>query len=173
MVSMVIGSYIYEYFTVFAKAIWIIAIIIHIIVFTYLHLIKSRDINTFLPTWFVTYNGIMVSSVVGANMNANKFLTFIVYYGILICFLILPFMIWRLRKFEIKDTMQHGTAILLGPCSLCVVSYINIIQNPNFILVWILYICVLLSLLYILLKLPKFFSYAFTPAFAGLTFLWL
>ena len=90
-------------------------------------------------------------------MNANKFLTFIVYYGILIYFLILPFMIWRLRKFEIKDTMQHGTAILLGPCSLCVVSYINIIQNPNFILVWILYICVLLSLLYILLKLPKFF----------------
>ena len=173
MVSMVIGSYIYEYFTVFAKAIWIIAIIIHIIVFTYLHLIKSRDINTFLPTWFVTYNGIMVSSVVGANMNANKFLTLIVYYGILIYFLILPFMIWRLRKFEIKDTMQHGTAILLGPCSLCVVSYINIIQNPNFILVWILYICVLLSLLYILLKLPKFFSYAFTQAFAGLTFLWL
>ena len=173
MVSMVIGSYIYEYFTVFAKAIWIIAIIIHIIhiiVFTYLHLIKSRDINTFLPTWFVTYNGIMVSSVVGANMNANKFLTFIVYYGILIYFLILPFMIWRFRKFEIKDTMQHGTAILLSPCSLCVVSYINIIQNPNFILVWILYICVLLSLLYILLKLPKFFSYAFTPAFAGLTF---
>lgn len=173
MVLMVIGAYIYEYFQLFGKIIWLTAIILHMIhtiMFTYLHFIKSRDINTFLPTWFVTYNGIMVSSVVGSNMNADKLLTFIVYYGIIIYFLILPFMIWRLRKFEIKDTMQHGTAIILGPCSLCIVSYINIIKSPNIFLVWILYICVLLSLIYILIKLPKFFSYAFTPAFAGLTF---
>ncbi len=173
MVCMVIGSYFYDYFNTFGKIIWIIAIIfhsIHIVIFTYLHFIKSRDINTFLPTWFVTYNGIMVSGVVGANMNEDKFLTFIVYYGIIAYFLILPFMIWRLVKFEIKDTMQHGTAILLGPCSLCVVCYINIIKNPNIILLWILYICVLLSLFYVLIMLPKFFSYVFTPAFAGLTF---
>lgn len=173
MVSMVIGAYFYGYFNTFGKTIWITAIvfhIIHIFIFTYLHLIKSRDINTFLPTWFVTYNGIMVSSVVGFNMNAEKFLTFIVYYGIVIYFFILPIIIWRLIKFEIKDTMQHGTAILLGPCSLCIVSYINIIKNPNVILVWVLYICVLLSLIYVLIMLPKFFSYAFTPAFAGLTF---
>lgn len=173
MVSMVIGSYIYTYNNFIGKGIWTIAIgfhILHIFIFTYLHFIKSRDINTFLPTWFVTYNGIMVSSVVGVGMNADKFLTFIVYYGIFIYFIILPIMIWRLIKFEIKDTMQHGTAILLGPCSLCIVSYINIIKEPNPILVWILYICVLLSLGYILIRLPKFFSYAFTPAFAGLTF---
>ena len=166
MVSMVIGAYFYDYFNTFGRIIWVIAIIFHTIhsfIFTYLHFIKSRDINTFLPTWFVTYNGIMVSSVVGANMNANKFLIFIVYYGIFIYFLILPFMLWRLVKFEIKDTMQHGTAILLGPCSLCIVSYINIIKSPNTVLVWVLYICVLIML-------PKFFSYAFTPAFAGLTF---
>ncbi len=173
MVTMFIGSYLYSYLPSVGKAIWAIAIAvhaIHIFIFTYLHFIKSRDVNTFLPTWFVTYNGIMVSSVVGASMNAKGFLTFIVYYGIIIYFILLPIMIWRLIRFEIKDTMQHGTAILLGPCSLCIVSYINIIDNPNTILVWILYICVLLSLLYILVKLPKFFSYAFTPAFAGLTF---
>lgn len=173
MVTMFIGSYLYAYFPTLGKTIWTIAIVfhvIHIFLFTYLHLIKSRDVNTFLPTWFVTYNGIMVSSVVGASMNAQGFLTFIVYYGIIIYFILLPIMIWRLLRFEIKDTMQHGTAILLGPCSLCIVSYINIIPNPNAVLVWILYICVLLSLLYILVKLPKFFSYAFTPAFAGLTF---
>lgn len=173
MVSMAIGSYVFEYNQTVGKTIWAIAImfhIIHIICFTYLHLIKSRDINTFLPTWFVTYNGLMVSSVVGANMGADKFLTFVVYYGICIYFIILPFMLWRLIKFEIKDTMQHGTAILLGPCSLSIVSYINIIKNPNTVLIWILYICVLASLTYILIRLPKFFSYAFTPAFAGLTF---
>ena len=173
MVLMVIGAYIYDYFSPVGKIIWEISIILHIIhifLFTYLHFIKSRDINTFFFFFFVTYNGIMVSSVVGANMNEDKLLTFIVYYGIIIYLLLLPVMVWRLIKFEIKDTMQHGTAILLGPCSLCVVSYINIIDNPNIILTWLLYILVLASLLYILIMLPKFFSYAFTPAFAGLTF---
>ncbi len=100
----------------------------------------------------------------------THFYIYLFYYGIFIYFLILPFMLWRLVKFEIKDTMQHGTAILLGPCSLCIVSYINIIKSPNTVLVWVLYICVLLSLIYVLIMLPKFFSYAFTPAFAGLTF---
>ena len=39
--------------------------------------------------------------------------------------------------------------------------------------VWLLiflYFCVLASLLFIILKLPKFFSFAFTPGFAGMTF---
>ncbi len=172
MITMVLGAYYYEYFA-FGKIIWLIAFIlhiIHIIFFTYLHFIKSRDIKTFLPTWFVTYNGIMVSSVVGANMNFDKFLAFIVYYGIIIYFIILPFMIIRLKKVEIKDNMQHSTAILLGPCSLCVVSYINIIKDINLILLIILYICVILSLIYIIIKLPRFFSYKFAPTFASLTF---
>ncbi len=173
MVCMFIGAYLYDYIPMLGKTIWLLSIIfhtIHIFIFTYLHFIKSRDINTFLPTWFVTYNGIMVSCVVGANINGNEFLKVILYYGIAIYFLLLPIMLWRLVKFEIKDTMQHGTAILLGPCSLCIVSYINLIKNPNIVLVWILYICVLLSLIYVLVRLPKFFSYAFSPAFAGLTF---
>ena len=126
MVSMVIGAYFYDYFNIFGKIIWITSIvfhIIHIFIFTYLHFIKSRDINTFLPTWFVTYNGIMVSSVVGVNMNANKFLIFIVYYGIFIYFLILPFMLWRLLKFEIKDTMQYSFS--LDTIYLCfIISYL-------------------------------------------------
>ncbi len=51
MATMATGAYFYEYFNVFGKAIWTIAIIFHIthiFIFTYLHFIKSRDINTFL-----------------------------------------------------------------------------------------------------------------------------
>jgi len=36
----------------------------------YSNVIKNRDINTFVSSWFVTYNRIMVSCVVSGAMNA-------------------------------------------------------------------------------------------------------
>lgn len=61
-------------------------------------------------------------------------------------------------------------AVVLAPCSLCVVSYINVIPEPNQMLLSLLYLCVLASLAFIIIKLPKFFSFPFAPGFAGMTF---
>lgn len=66
--------------------------------------------------------------------------------------------------------MYHTQAIVLAPCSLCLVSYLNLAQNPSRAIVTVLYICVLLSLLFIIIKIPSFFSVPFAPGFAGLTF---
>ncbi|WP_279265947.1 TDT family transporter [Romboutsia sp. Marseille-P6047] len=173
MLIMIIGSYIFEFNIVLGKYIWFIGIILHalhIIVFTYRNVIKKFNILTFIPSWFVTYNGIMVSTVVGISMNEPMISKIIVYYGITILFIIMPFMIYRLLKYEIKDDAYHIQAIVLAPSSLCVVSYINIIRNPNNTLLYLLYIVVLLSLAFVLYKLPKFFEYKFSPGFAGLTF---
>ena len=138
--------------------------------FTFKNVIKERNINTFVPSWFVTYNGIMVSCVVGAGYGYNDILKFIVYYGILIYIIIIPIMIYRLLTVEVKDQVYHTMAVVLAPCSLCVVSYINVIAEPNRILLYFLYLCVLASLAFIIVKLPKFFRYSFTPGFAGFTF---
>ena len=61
-------------------------------------------------------------------------------------------------------------AVVLAPCSLCVVSYLNVIKEPNGMLLSFLYICVLASLAFIIIKLPKFFAFPFAPGFAGMTF---
>jgi exfoliative toxin A/B len=173
MVTMILGSYYFDFIPALGKGMWAAAIVIHaihILIFTYRNVIKKRDINTFVPSWFVTYNGIMVSCVVGGAMNAAGVLKYIVYYGIAIYLIIVPFMIWRLIKVEVKAPVYHTMAVLLAPCSLCVVSYLNVIPNPNQILLYVLYVCVLASLTFIIVKLPKFFAYSFTPGFAGLTF---
>lgn len=173
MITMILGSYYFDYIPALGKGMWAAAICVHavhILVFTYRNVIKKRDINTFVPSWFVTYNGIMVSCVVGGAMNAAGVLKYIVYYGIIIYFIIVPIMIWRLLKVEVKPAVYHTMAVLLAPCSLCVVSYLNVIPNPNQTLLYVLYGCVLASLLFIILKLPKFFSFPFAPGFAGLTF---
>ncbi|MDD7050971.1 MAG: TDT family transporter [Lachnospiraceae bacterium] len=173
MVLMILGSYYFDYVPALGKGMWAVGLCIHavhILVFTYRNVIRKRDINTFVPSWFVTYNGIMVSCVVGGAMNAAGILKYVVYYGIIIYFILIPIMIWRLVTVEVKPPVYHTMAVVLAPCSLCVVSYINVIPEPNQMLLSLLYLCVLASLAFIIIKLPKFFSFPFAPGFAGMTF---
>lgn len=173
MIVMILGSYYYEFNQMLGLILWGTATVchaIHICIFTYRNVIRERNINTFVPSWFVTYNGIMVSCVVGAGYGLGHILKYIVYYGIGIYVIIIPIMIWRLITVEVKDAVYHTMAVVLAPCSLCVVSYLNVIERPDPILLYFLYGCVLASLLFIIIKLPKFFRYSFTPGFAGVTF---
>ncbi|MGN0465451.1 MAG: TDT family transporter [Lachnospiraceae bacterium] len=173
MIMMLASAYLFDYTPNFAKILWFVAIIIqacHILYFTYLTVLKNFKWENMMPSWYVTYNGIMVSVVVGGVMKEPVITKIITYYGIAIYFILLPFMIYRLMTKPIADGVYHTQAVLLAPCSLCLVSYLNTAKNPNEILVSVLYFCVLASFLFILIKLPKFFSFKFYPGFAGLTF---
>lgn len=173
MIMMILGSVIFDFNAVIGKTLWLVAIAlhaVHILVFTYRNVLKGVNMDTFVPSWFVTYNGIMVSTVIGGIMNEPLICKIIVYYGIGVFVLIIPFMIYRLAKYPIKDGMYHTQAILLAPSSLCVVGYINFIKQPNVILLSALYIAVLCALLFIIYKIPKFFTFKFYPGYAGITF---
>ena len=177
MCWMVLGSFYYEIGLPFGKIIWFIAVAIHcvqIIVFTVQHafgkVIIPKNFIGMMPSWFVTYNGWMVACVTGGKMNAGPILKFITIYGCIIYVVIVPFMLWRLMKIEIKAAAYHTMAVLLAPCSLCVVSLINVYGQSNGIVLTFMYLCVLASLAFILFKLPDFFSFDFYPGFAGLTF---
>lgn len=173
MILMAVSGYLLDYTPGFAKALWFTGIAIHachILYFTYRTVIKDFSWDTFMPSWFVTYNGIMVSTVVGVGMNEPLIGKIIVYYGIAVYCIIMPFMIYRLATKKINVNFYHTQAIVLAPCSLCVTSYVNFIENKNMYLLGFLYICVLLSVLFIIIKLPKFFALPFTPGYAGLTF---
>lgn len=173
MVMMILGSYYFDFIPALGRGMVVVAVFIHaihILIFTYRNLIKNRNINTFVPSWFVTYNGIMVSCVIGGAMEIKGILTVVLYYGIFIYFALIPFMVWRLLTVEVKPQVYHTMAVVLAPCSLCVVSYLNVAAEPNKILLTVLYLCVLASLAFIIIKLPKFFSFPFAPGFAGMTF---
>ncbi|MDV4150606.1 TDT family transporter [Clostridium sp. AL.422] len=173
MITMILGSYYFDYNNFLGKSLWSIGLIlhtVHLLIFIYRNVIKGFNKDTFVPSWFVTFNGIMVSVVVGSNMNEPFIGKIVLYYGILALMIIMPFMILRLVKHPIKEAFYHTQAILLAPSSLCVVSYLNVVENPNKLVISLLYLVVFVTLLYVLYKLPGFFSFKFTPAFAGLTF---
>lgn len=173
MIMMGFGAYVYSYNPALGKGLWVMGIVIHacqIICFTYKSIGKGFAWDTFMPSWFVTYNGIMVSTVVGIVMNEPLLGKIIVYYGIGIYFILIPFMVYRLVKKPVNPAYFHTQAVVLAPCSLCVTSYINYIEDINMVFLAVLYVCVLLSCLFVILKLPEFFSFEFYPGYAGMTF---
>ncbi|HAS20409.1 MAG TPA: transporter [Lachnospiraceae bacterium] len=173
MCLMILGSFYYEIGLGFGKIIWLVAIVIHavhICVFTMRNILLTRNIHTTVPSWFVTYNGIMVSCVTGGAMNMRPMLQIITIYGVLIYAVLIPVMIFRLITVPVKPAVYHTMPVVLAPCSLCVVSLINTFDEPNQMLLYLMYFCVLVSLLFIIIKLPDYFSFDFVPGYAGLTF---
>lgn len=172
MVTMILCSY-YAVWVPAAKYVLIAAVCVHavhIVIFLTRNVARGVNLDTFVPSWFVTCNGIMVSTVAGAAMLPPAMATAVLYWGLGIYTVIIPFMVWRLATREVKPAFLHTQAIVLAPCSLCLVSYLNLIKTPSAAVVWILTLCVMASLLFIIVKLPQFYSVPFNPGFAGLTF---
>lgn len=173
MILMILGSYYFDMNQMIGKGLWFIGLglhAIHLLVFIWRNVLHGINKDTFVPSWFVTFNGIMVSTVVGGVMKEPLISKIVVYYGIAVFTLIIPFMIYRLIKVPLKDAFFHTQAIVLAPSSLCIVSYLNVVKDPNPIIVYYLYAAVALALVFIIIKLPAFFSFKFTPGYAGLTF---
>ncbi len=172
MLIMLLSSYYIAWFPIF-KYVMIFAVIlhaIHICVFLYMYLFKNFDKVFFIPSWFVTLNGIMVSTVVGYKYLPPIMAQCIFYYGVTAYTIFIPFMIVRLKTVEIKPPTYHTQAILIAPASLIVASYLNLYETPNMLFVSVYYACVVLSVLFVIYKLPSFFSFKFAPQYAGLTF---
>lgn len=173
MLAMIIGAFLFPYSPFLGKNLWLFGVFFHIFaicIFTYRNVIKNFKIDTFVPSWFVTYNGIMVSIVVGGSMNEPVLFKWILIYGLIVFFTIIPFMIVRLIKKPLPDMAYHTKAILLAPSSLCAISYLNVVKQPNIYVAFFLYGIVFVTLISILLSIPKFFSFNFHPGFAGTTF---
>ncbi|MBP6322417.1 MAG: TDT family transporter [Fusobacteriaceae bacterium] len=169
----VIGSFISQYYFTFGKIVWCLGIIIHIVFtlfFTYIHLFKNFNKNSFVPSWFIIYNGIMVSVVVGGKMNEPLLLKAITYYGITTFFIILPFMVKRVIKNPLPIQLIHTKAIFMAPVSLSFISYLTVTETINVNFVFFIYTLLIISLVYILINMKKFFSVEFNPGFGALTF---
>lgn len=145
-------------------------LVVHIVVFFARFFLRRFEWKTFMPSWYVTTNGVMVSTVAGMQFMPEPLAAGIVVWGTAIYLVLTPFMLWRMKRCEVAEAMMHSQAIMLGPCSMCLVSYVNAFAEPNLVVVALLYACVAVSLVYVIAKLPKFFSVQFHPGYAGMTF---
>ncbi|MGL4561325.1 MAG: TDT family transporter, partial [Brevinema sp.] len=83
MLIILIGSFIFPFYAPIGKMLWLGGIGIHlflILFFTWKHVILGFNYATFVPSWFVTYFGILVGVVVGMPFNEPLITKGLTYY---------------------------------------------------------------------------------------------
>ncbi len=185
MLTMVLSSFIEQYFHFIGTTIWLIAVVIQMVLILLLfakHILAKRNLEVILPSWYVTLLGLLVSTAIGANMNYSS-LGFdfvilkqvIVIYGFFMYFCTIPFVVYRLAKKELPAPARYTKTILLAPISLIIVGYINVFTQAgkavgNTPLVIFLYLILLITMIYVALQTKSFLKGGFTPGWASLTF---
>ena len=138
--------------------------------FTYRHVRVGINPNTFLPTWFVTYVGPMISNVVGVPLFIPVVPMVILIYGITLYFVLLILLLPRLRRHPIPEAAVHSRTVMIAPAGLVLIGYLNVMPNPHLVLAALFYLMMFTSLIYVVCNTPKFFVLPFFPGYAALTF---
>ncbi|MGL5722459.1 MAG: TDT family transporter [Brevinema sp.] len=173
MFLMIFGNYIAVFSPSLGRILLVGGIFLHlffIALFTYVHVIKKFQKDFFMPTWFVTYFGVLVGAVLGKELAPPALLQGLVYYSAVAFILVFIPLVKKAFSPGIGDKAVHTKAIYLAPSSLCLVSYINNFSNNNLAIIITLYVCILAGWIYILCNMKRFFIVDFQPGFAGLTF---
>lgn len=173
MLLFFLGNFFLRYSFSVGKTIWLIGISIHIvliILFTYYHFIKNFDYNTFLPSWLSTYVGLLIAVIVGKSMKEPFLLKIITSYGLGAFFLMVPFMAYRLYSKPPSLRMIHTNSGFLASLSTSLVSYLAVTSTVNLQFLFFIYGLTLLSIVYILKNLNKYFLLSFKSEFGTLAF---
>jgi len=155
------------------RYIWLIALItqmLHNIWFIIDNVFRKPCWDTTVPAWFVSFNGILVSVVVGGQMGFPRVQEFMAYYGIAIYLITIPFMIYRINTKPYKEAMLHTKCVVIAPVALTTIAILNAVPNPPAWLVFPFWFGVLISVSYFIYLSPKYFAKPFVPGWAGLTF---
>lgn len=173
MLTAILGGYLHDYLPSLGLFLWYLAFFAqaaHILFFTWRYVIKTHRIDNFIPTWFVTYVGILVPVVVGGKFGNPLILRGLMIYGFIITSTLVPLMVIRLVKKSLPPEIEMTQTIFLAPLSLTLVSYLTMAHQPKIWVVYSLYATIFITLVWLAFKMPSFLNRPFGIGFAALTF---
>lgn len=173
MALFLIAAYIYKGDPIVGKILWFSAVIIHIALFLIFFGFRARKfkMEDMVPSWFIQLVGMVVGTVSGVEMGYKNIALVLFIVGTVLYFCVWPFMIYRLfKKEKIKAAIAPAIAVLAAPASLCISGYLAYTNNPNLILLGILFVTSIFNLVYVYIKIPKSLKNGFTPIHGAFTF---
>lgn len=170
---MIISPWYAQWSLLAAQIVHYTAAIIHtclVALFTWRYVRGGIDWDTFVPTWFVAYVGVLISNVSGVDIFIPVVPMIILIYGVASYWIVLIPMVIRLKRRPVPEFALHSRAVMVAPASLCVIAYLNVVSTPRLGLAVFFYLLMLANLVYVAGNTPKFFSLPFSPSYAALTF---
>ncbi|WP_261817417.1 TDT family transporter [Vibrio gallicus] len=174
MASMVVSHAIANHASWLGHAIWLVAVILHIVFLINFIFYRSQsfELQHMLPSWFVPPVGIIVAALTfhgGESLHWIAEIT--LYFGMLAYAVMLPLMIYRFMFSElVHDAAKPTIAIMAAPASLSLAGYLSFVSIPSPMVVALLFGIAVLMTLVIYLALYRLLKLPFSPAYSALTF---
>jgi len=173
MLTMLLGAFIFEYIQVAGQVVWLAGVTLHalhVCIFTYRFVLKGIVLDTFVPTWFVTYMGLMVVITSGMPLGFAPILQVAMIYGYVVYPVIFVSMLVRIIKRPLPETIKPTGAIFLAPSSMFFISYLNMTPQPIDAVVVGVYIIIFITIIRVATLIPSYLRVPFGPGLAALTF---
>lgn len=173
MAVMVLATYLKPYAAAPAKGLWAVALVAQLAVVV---LFTVRFVGTFklaqvLPGWFIVFVGFVTATVTSPAFDAQPVGRILLYAGLLGYVGVLLAVVYRMVKVGALPAPALPTvAIFAAPPSLCLVGYLAVTQVKDAGVVYALLAAAAVSVLYVLVSLPRVLKTPFSPVYAALTF---
>ncbi|KEQ11766.1 C4-dicarboxylate ABC transporter [Endozoicomonas numazuensis] len=173
MAIMVIASALMPISEFAARALWVAAVVTHLILLVgfITHRARDFDIEHMVPSWFVPPVGIIVAAVTSPGMGFEPLVNILFVFGLFCYFVKLPIMLYRLIfKSTIPDAALPTFAIMGAPASLSLAGYLTITDNPSLIMISILAPLAIFMTAMVYMAFIKLLRLPFSPGYAAFTF---
>ena len=173
MTLMVLSDTINRWQTDVAIAIWLMAVIAHLLFFMFFvfHRLKAFNIQHIMPSWFVPPVGILVACLTMPSPAFEPLVDGLFIFGIVAYFILLPIFLFRLFLYPNLDNISKPSlAILAAPASLSLAAYLTYVPRPEALLIAILFGIAVVMTATVYLMLIPLLRLPFSPAFAAYTF---
>lgn len=172
MALMILSTYLKPYASGVAFAVWAVALGLQLAVtllFIRRHVLDFA-IGRVLPSWFIVFVGYVVASVTSPAYEMQGLGRVLLYAGLMGYVAVLVTVLRRLRTTELPAPALPTLAIFAAPVSLCLAGYLAVTENRQPAVVYALLAVSVVSLLFVLSRLPRLLRLPFHPGFAALTF---
>lgn len=173
MALMVLSTYLKPVSPQAAFGLWAFALVLQLVLVGAFvaRVVAARQLAMVLPSWFIVFVGYVVGAVTSPAFSMQALGTVLLYAGLLGYLVALPLVVYRMVKLgELPAPALPTLAIFTAPTSLCLVGYLAVTEAKEPVVVYALLAASVVSLLFVLLSLPKIAKTGFHPGFAALTF---
>jgi len=170
---MLLSTYLKPYAPSAAYGIWLFALALHAMLIIYFtkKYISSFNIKKVFPSYFVVYVGIVVGSVTAPAYGHANWGQGIFWFGLITYLILLPIVLYRVFRIkEIPEPALPTITIFAAPASLLIAGYLNSFQQKNSAIVGFIAALAFVSLLGVLIYLPKLLMLKFYPSYSAFTF---
>ncbi len=174
MSLMLLSTYVIQFNSTLAYALWICGIALHILLmiyFTYHFIVHNFNISNVYPSYWIVFVGITMGAIT-SNVHEIEEIGFIFFIiGFIAMMTTSPLIIYRyIKKPDVPEVNKPLICIFTALLSILIVGYLNSAQSISVEFITILYAFACIIYIFALSKFIEYRNLDFYPSFAAFTF---